>query len=337
MNPKPTLNKLYLFIFISFTLLLAFNARSQEALKTENKMLYTKETYTYKIVNNHKILADVFRCPDQEIRPAIIWIHGGALIFDSRKDLSYEQLEMYLKEGYTIVSIDYRLAPESKLAEIIEDLADAYSWILSKGPGLFNIDPDRIAIVGHSAGGYLTLVAGFRFMPSPKALVVFYGYGDITGAWYSQPDSFYNQLKAVSKDQAFQSIGDTIISGVASESLGSSRFLFYLFCRQHGLWPIEVSGHDPKKESDWFHDYEPIRNITPAYPPTMLLHGEKDTDVPIQQSLLMADLFKENGVEFEFISNSNWGHAFDEDSGMDNPAVQEAFKQVKIFLKKHLK
>jgi dipeptidyl aminopeptidase/acylaminoacyl peptidase len=51
----------------------------------------------------------------------------------------------------------------------------------------------------------------------------------------------------------------------------------------------------------------------------------------------MAEVLRSHGIEYEFISNPNWGHAFDEDSGMQDPAVQEAFRQVMIFLKKHLK
>ena len=126
-------------------------------------------------------------------------------------------MKLYLNAGYTLISIDYRLAPETKLAEIIEDLEDAYAWVRSEGPMLFNIDADKIAIVGHSAGGYLTLMAGFIFKPSPKALVSFYGYGDITGSWYSQPDSFYNQNPTISRDQAFEFIGNTIISNPLPE------------------------------------------------------------------------------------------------------------------------
>ena len=47
-------------------------------------MDYVKHACTYKIVKNHEIQANVYRYPSEEIRPAIIWIHGGALIFGTR-------------------------------------------------------------------------------------------------------------------------------------------------------------------------------------------------------------------------------------------------------------
>ena len=99
-------------------------------------------------------------------------------------------VQKYLDAGYAIVSIDYRLAPQVKLNQILEDIDDAYRWVRTEGPRLFRIDPNRIAVVGHSAGGYLALMAGFRLTPRPAAVVSFYGYGDIAGAWYSRPTRF---------------------------------------------------------------------------------------------------------------------------------------------------
>ena len=46
--------------------------------------------------------------------------------------------------GYAIVSIDYRLAPETKLPGIIDDLRDAFRWVREQGPSRFGIDPERI-------------------------------------------------------------------------------------------------------------------------------------------------------------------------------------------------
>lgn len=78
-------------------------------------MTYSKVTYVYKMVHDCKIQADIYRCPGEERRPAILWLHGGALIFGNRRMLPGEQMELYLAAGYTVISIDYRLAPETKL------------------------------------------------------------------------------------------------------------------------------------------------------------------------------------------------------------------------------
>src|SRR5262249_21380057 len=113
--------------------------------------MYTKQTYTYKTVQDCYIRADVYRLPGQEQRPAILWIHGGASICGNRSMLPAKQAELYLAAGYTIVSIDYRLAPETRLHAILEDLQDAYERLRGQGPTLFQIDPDRLAVIGHSA------------------------------------------------------------------------------------------------------------------------------------------------------------------------------------------
>ena len=89
-------------------------------------------------------------------------------------------------------------------------------------------------------------------------------------------------------------------------------------------------------EREWYREYEPLRNVTPVYPPTLLLHGKKDTDVPFEQSVLMAEALKRNGVEHDFITNPEWGHGFD-GRGMKGPAVREAFTQVLAFLEEYVR
>ena len=73
-------------------------------------MAIDKQTYIYKTVGNCEIQADVRRVSDDAVHPVIVWIHGGALIVGHRAGINPEQLEMYLSAGYTLVSIDYRLA-----------------------------------------------------------------------------------------------------------------------------------------------------------------------------------------------------------------------------------
>lgn len=289
-------------------------------------------TYTYRRVADCEIRADVHTPPGEGPRPAIVWIHGGALIMGSRAGIADWQRQMYLDAGYTVVAIDYRLAPETKLPAIVEDLQDAWRWVMGEGTKLFQADPGRVAVMGHSAGGYLTLMAGFCVEPRPSALVAFYGYGDIVGPWYSRPDPYYCRQPLVSPEEARRAVGQRVISESRGQQ-AEGRDRFYLYCRQQGIWPQEVSGRDPESEPDFFHPYCPVRNVAPGYPPTLLLHGDRDTDVPYEQSVLMADALSRAGVEHELVTIPDGDHGFD--AARDRPAA-DALARVLSFLEAHL-
>ena len=229
-------------------------------------------TFTYKQVGDLEIKADVHRIDDDAHRPIIVWIHGGALINGHRASVSGRVRNRMLKAGYVIVSIDYRLAPETKLPGIIEDLEDAFKWIRKDGTRLFNADTSRIAVMGGSAGGCLTLTSGYRVKPRPTVLVPFWGYGDLIGDWYSKPSPHprHNRIK-ISRDQAFAQVSGPPVSD--SRDRKGNGGLFYNYCRQRGIWPKEVSGWDPHTEPEKFQPYMAVRNVTPDYPPTLLIHG----------------------------------------------------------------
>jgi acetyl esterase/lipase len=248
----------------------------------------------------------------------------------SREGIDRALLDKLLKAEYVVVSIDYRLAPETKLPAILEDVQDACRWVRDKGPELFHADPKRLAVMGGSAGGYLTLTTGFRVEPRPVALVSFWGYGDIAGAWYSRPDPFYSKQPAVPKEEAYQAVGGSVI---ADSSGRNNRHRFYLYCRQNGLWPKEVTGHDPDQEPKAFDPWCPVRNVSGKYPPTMLIHGTKDTDVPYEQSAMMDKELARRGVEHELITIQDAGHGL---AGAKPAVVDETRERVVAFLKKHL-
>jgi acetyl esterase/lipase len=289
----------------------------------------TTRTHTYKVADRCEIRADVHRAADDAVRPAIVWIHGGALIMGHRENIADRQRDLYVNAGYAVVSIDYRLAPEVKLDAIIEDVRDAFAWVREEASRL-GIDPNRMATIGHSGGGYLALMAGSCVDPRPQAVVSFYGYGDIAGAWYSRPDPFYCQAPAVSREEAYAAVGGPVISATEGSH---HRDRFYLYCRQQGLWPKEVTGYDPDTEPRAFDRYCPIRSVTPDYPPTMLLHGTQDTDVPYQLSVDMAGELARAVVPHEFITIRGGGHGFD---GAETPEIAAVFGRVLAFLKRHV-
>ena len=148
-----------------------------------------RETLVYKRVGALEIKADVYRpAGEAHTRPVFVYFHGGSLINGGRQQIEKHPFkEAFLAAGFVVVSPDYRLAPESKVPAIIEDLEDLFLWIRERGPALFGADPVRLASGGGSAGGYLTLVAGYRVQPRPFAMIAEMSYGDLIGAWQLRP------------------------------------------------------------------------------------------------------------------------------------------------------
>ena len=262
-------------------------------------------TAVYKTVGACQIKAEIHGAAPDARKPAVMWMHGGALITGDRHGVDRRFAAELLKRGFAIVSIDYRLAPETKLPGIIQDIQDAWRWVRGEGSKQFGIDPNRIATAGGSAGGYLTLMTGFCLDPLPRCLVSYYGYGELTTPWYSDPSEFYRKQPLVSKEEAMGVLSGTEVS---EPPPGKNRGRFYLYCRQNGVWPKEVGGHDPKTETKWFDPYCPARNVTAKYPKTRLIHGTADTDVPYEESQHMAEKLKQAGVEHDFVTLKDVGH-----------------------------
>jgi acetyl esterase/lipase len=296
---------------------------------------YIEDTYTYLTDGDCELKADVYAPPGEVATPAILWIHPGGMITGGRDWLDSDQLTMYVEAGYTVVVIDHRLAPEHKLERIVADVEAAYAWLVAEGPALFNIDPERVAVVGHSAGGYLSLLMGYRVEPRPRALVAFYGYGDLTADWATQASASYSQGEEITREDAERPLRRSRKNCIPLGSELEGRFNYYVYTRQQGTWPLEVSGHDPVTESAWFRVYEPVQNVSSSYPPTMLLHGRADTDVPFSAAEGMAAALEQQGVAYEFVSGARWNHVFDQ-TDADSPDVQAALRQVLAFLDKHL-
>ena len=98
---------------------------------------FEKETVVYKEVGTLAIKADVYHYSDTKVRPVVVSLHGGALIMGHRENLSRPVRNFALTNGYVLVSFDYRLAPETQLPAIIEDVEDAFRWLRAKGRSAF--------------------------------------------------------------------------------------------------------------------------------------------------------------------------------------------------------
>lgn len=302
----------------------------------EKQPPFLKKTYTYKTVDKVPIQADAYRPRDAKVRPVLVWIHGGALILGNRHGVPHDLVELCRKEGFVLVSLDYRLAPEVKLAAIIEDIQDAFRWLRTQGPKLLHINPDRLVVAGGSAGGYLTIMTGVCVTPRPRALVSYWGYGDVDGPWYVQPSGHYRKtVKLIDKAKAYRAVGHKVTTGAElSREQMAARGRFYLYLRQNGLWTKEVSGIDPAAQPRKLDRFCPVRILPKDYPPILLIHGTADTDVPYQESADMAKALARRNLAYELIPVRGAGHGL---AGGDKKAVADALRRARVFIRQHLK
>jgi acetyl esterase/lipase len=295
-----------------------------------------KATYTYKTIGETEIKADVYRSSSLNVEPVVVWIHGGALLMGGRGDVPRDLSDLCRSEGFALVSIDYRLMPQVRVPAIVEDVRDALRWISTSGSKLFFADPNRIVVAGASAGGYLTLMTGFDIDPRPKALVSYWGFGDLTGDWTTQPNSAYRspfQFAGKTPDEARETMGREVLTNTDGGA-GKARGQYFSYLKRKGLWSHEATGMDPKMDEAKLKPYCPLRNVSKEYPPTMLIHGSADTDVACSESEAMASELARHKVSHELIVIEGGGHGL---GGGDRKLIQDAHQRALSFIRDHLK
>ena len=268
------------------------------------KPTMSKKSYVYKTVENPppyagttEIRADVIAPMDGKQHPVVVYLHGGGLINGSRANIQFGLDTFCQQEGYIYISADYRLGPETKVAGIVEDVRDLLRWVREEGPALFGADPERVAMTGVSAGAYLALAAATE-PPRPKALVSAWGYADLLADWYTKPWPLFAD-QSVDRDTAYGEVYKEVLTETSGSSGHPARKAIYVYLRREGLSTKELTGFDPETQREKILPLCPRFNVTPDYPPTLLVHRERDDQVPVSESINMAAALKAKGVAHE--------------------------------------
>lgn len=88
--------------------------------------------------------------------PGLVWFHGGGLTGGDKAGVrTVEVCRALANEGMVVMSVNYRLSPKVKYPAYLEDGAAAIAWCHAHAAAL-RVDPARLFVGGHSAGGYLT-------------------------------------------------------------------------------------------------------------------------------------------------------------------------------------
>ena len=282
---------------------------------------YRKETYAYKEMDGQEILADVFLPATDEVRAVVLYIHGGGFMFSSRIGQPRKPLlDKLIEANYAVVSIDYRLAPEIKLEEIVKDARDACIWIRSQGPSLFNADPNKLGVVGGSAGAFLATACGYTVKPRLQSVVAISGYADFE---FAKPGTDRSILK---QNNLYDSVGKKILT-----QGGDDRYKLCFFLLENGLWPWEVLGFEPTSNQERVNALLPINHIFSDYPATLIIHSKNDQQIPLSQAERLNQALTAQKIESELFIVPQ-GHS--SEIIRNDP---EAVAKIVSFLDKYLK
>ena len=247
---------------------------------------------------------DVFLSNEQ--RPAIMIIHGGTWIGGDKSEKDMINAAKYLvHKGYIVVSINYRLAPlDGTWPIMIDDCALALDWMRQ---GEFNINSDKIGVIGISAGGHLSSLLSVSEETRNKIAcnISFFGPANIP-----------------------QSIGYEGERCLISNIIQETPFLKELFEQM-------IFGTTYKDNKDFFFEISPFHIIPEEeMSPTFLYHGLKDPIIHWSQSEAYHNKLIAMGHYSELIidpeGDHNFPKVFFEEGG-------ELFERFNNFLNLHLK
>ncbi len=245
---------------MALTLLAPTVAPAQVPVTVERDVVYSRTL-------GSAVLADIAYPVAGEDLPVIMYVHGGGWRAGQRVNDGGLQVVEWAGRGFFAMTIDYRLVGASPAPAPYQDVQTAIRWVHAYVDE-YNIDPDRIYLIGNSSGGHLV------------ALVATLGEGpyERVGGW----EEARRDVRAV-------------VSASGPYELNTLSW--------GNRWmPMEGDDHEVRKVAS------PIHNIGPATRPILFLHSEDDRAVPIQQAIDMAAALEAAGVHHRFVRYENRGH-----------------------------
>lgn len=258
------------------TLKIAYVTGALKLVETDYPIPETIKEYKeviYKTIDSTSLKLDIYHSKKlNHSAPLIIFIHGGAWKKGDKHDyLVY--LTSYAEKGYVTATIQYRFAGVAKYPAQLLDVQSAVIW-LKQHADEYHIDPNKVALVGGSAGGHLAMMNAYsnsnpiteenEFSSKVQALVNFYGPSDLID--------------------------------VAEEDKPTVEYLI---------------GKTEDEAPELYKAASPIYYISKTAPPTITFHGTLDELVPYEQSDRLHKKLQEMGVPSYYHKLEGWPHTMD--------------------------
>ena len=269
---------------VSFSIKRYFSGFNSSENQTQNFI-----TYTFAQIDGKDLQMDVYSPTNETANngASVIVVHGGSWNGGTRSDFP-QWNEWLAQNGFTVFDVDYRLAPQPNYLTATGDVKCAVAWV-RKRAAKFKISPERIAVLGRSAGAHLALLAAYSAdearLPATcadketsedvRAVVSFYAPIDLLWGY----DNPANRL---------------VINGPAT----LARFL-------------GGSPHESAEILERFILASPNAHVKKNTPPTLLIHGGQDQLVRSENMNRLAEKLKEAGVSHKTLFIPYAQHGFD--------------------------
>jgi acetyl esterase/lipase len=240
---------------------------------------------------------DVFTPKKNANGAAVIWVVSGGW-FSSHESINLTLIGELVRRGYTVFAVVHGSQPKFTIPEILQDMNRAVRFIRFHAKD-YKIDPDRIGISGGSAGGHLSLMQGMA--------------GDMGNPQARDPiDRVSSRVQAVAcfyPPTDFLNYGEKGKDGLGHGVLAGLRAAFDVHEMDPKTKALERIT-DEAKVQEIGRQISPLNHVTADDPPTLIIHGDADKIVPIQQAEAIIAKLKEVKVPAELVVKKGADHGW---------------------------
>lgn len=237
-------------------------------------------------------------------RPAIVHIHGGGWM-EGSKGPGWNWF--LAARGFFVVSISYRLSHEATFPACLHDCKAGVRWLRANADR-YGLDPARVGVWGHSAGGHLAALLGVT-----ENIPALEGNSGSLGH-----SSRVQAVVALSPPADFLRTGGRMINDADS--------------------PVtRLFGGMVHERAELMRLAGPVNHVRGDAPPFLIVHGERDDVVPIEQAHRLHEALSRAGGEVAFVPLAGVGHDFGMLIRPDDPALSPTSRTILDFFDRHLR
>jgi acetyl esterase/lipase len=250
------------------------------------------ENVVYGEADGVGLVMDVFTPKGERNGLGIVDVISGAWHSDRGKIRDHARAQTFqilCGKGYTVFGIRPGSVTKYSVLEMLAHLNEGIRWVKGHADS-YGIDPDRLGLMGASAGGHLACLAAVTATPGKSG----------TNDEHAIAGTNVKAVAVFFPPTDFLDFGGKPIDARADSGFGQTvrRLAF----------PQGLSNETDAEVSDKLKQISPARLVTPQAPPFLLIHGDADPVVPLQQSERMLAALKQAGVPAELIVKHGGGH-----------------------------